>query len=249
MRLHHSLPVACDGVNHMDFTRRRPLSCWPAASSAAGCSRSTSRNEKVVGTLTLPAGAMPQDVKLSPDGRDLLRRRHDVATASGCSTPTASASSASSPPAGAPWPLRQPRLALPVRLQPREGSVSVISLRHRRLVHKWRIPGGGSPDMGGVSADGKVLWLLGPLRRRGLRDRHGRQAAGADPGRQRPARPLRLPARRALLARPHWHLALAGRRSRFQSCRARSLSPPRAAFGLQSVISRSDGVAAHQCLV
>jgi DNA-binding beta-propeller fold protein YncE len=28
-------------------------------------------------------------------------------------------------------------------------------------VHKWRIPGGGSPDMGGVSADGKVLWLSG----------------------------------------------------------------------------------------
>ena len=26
---------------------------------------------------------------------------------------------------------------------------------------KWRIPGGGSPDMGGVSADGKVLWLSG----------------------------------------------------------------------------------------
>ena len=25
----------------------------------------------------------------------------------------------------------------------------------------WTIPGGGSPDMGGVSADGKVLWLSG----------------------------------------------------------------------------------------
>ena len=25
---------------------------------------------------------------------------------------------------------------------------------------KWQIPG-GSPDMGGVSADGKVLWLSG----------------------------------------------------------------------------------------
>jgi YVTN family beta-propeller protein len=29
------------------------------------------------------------------------------------------------------------------------------------VVHKWRIPGGGSPDMGGVSADGKVLWISG----------------------------------------------------------------------------------------
>ena len=26
---------------------------------------------------------------------------------------------------------------------------------------KWTIPGGGSPDMGGVSADGRTLWLTG----------------------------------------------------------------------------------------
>jgi YVTN family beta-propeller protein len=42
-----------------------------------------------------------------------------------------------------------------------EGSVSVLDLRTRKLVAKWHIPGGGSPDMGGVSADGKVLWLSG----------------------------------------------------------------------------------------
>ena len=42
-----------------------------------------------------------------------------------------------------------------------EGSISLISFRTRRVVAKWRIPGGGSPDMGNVSADGKVLWLTG----------------------------------------------------------------------------------------
>jgi DNA-binding beta-propeller fold protein YncE len=42
-----------------------------------------------------------------------------------------------------------------------EGSISVISFRTRKAVTKWRIPGGGSPDMGGVSANGKVLWLSG----------------------------------------------------------------------------------------
>src|SRR5438874_9848207 len=42
-----------------------------------------------------------------------------------------------------------------------EGSVSVISFRTRKVVAKWHIPGGGSPDMGDVSADGKVLWLSG----------------------------------------------------------------------------------------
>ena len=30
----------------------------------------------------------------------------------------------------------------------------------RHIVATWSIPG-GSPDMGGVSADGKVLWLSG----------------------------------------------------------------------------------------
>jgi YVTN family beta-propeller protein len=42
-----------------------------------------------------------------------------------------------------------------------EGSVSVIDLATRRVVKKWRFPGGGSPDMGNVSANGKVLWLAG----------------------------------------------------------------------------------------
>jgi DNA-binding beta-propeller fold protein YncE len=42
-----------------------------------------------------------------------------------------------------------------------EGSVSVVSFRTRKPVAKWRIPGGGSPDMGGVSANGRVLWLTG----------------------------------------------------------------------------------------
>src|SRR5436189_5559658 len=41
------------------------------------------------------------------------------------------------------------------------GTISLISFRTRRVVGTWRIPGGGSPDMGNVSADGKVLWLSG----------------------------------------------------------------------------------------
>ena len=42
-----------------------------------------------------------------------------------------------------------------------EGSVSVMEFASKKLIAKWQIPGGGSPDMGGVSADGKVLWLSG----------------------------------------------------------------------------------------
>jgi YVTN family beta-propeller protein len=41
------------------------------------------------------------------------------------------------------------------------GSVAVIDFATRRVVTTWPIPGGGSPDMGNVSADGKRLWLSG----------------------------------------------------------------------------------------
>jgi len=42
-----------------------------------------------------------------------------------------------------------------------EGSVSVLDFETRKVVANWPIPGGGSPDMGNVSADGKFLWLSG----------------------------------------------------------------------------------------
>jgi YVTN family beta-propeller protein len=41
------------------------------------------------------------------------------------------------------------------------GSVSVIDFATGKMVANWPIPGGGSPDMGNVSADGKWLWLAG----------------------------------------------------------------------------------------
>jgi YVTN family beta-propeller protein len=42
-----------------------------------------------------------------------------------------------------------------------KGSVSVLDFATRRIEATWPIPGGGSPDMGNVSADGKTLWLSG----------------------------------------------------------------------------------------
>ena len=42
-----------------------------------------------------------------------------------------------------------------------KGSVSVIDFATRKVIRTWPIPGGGSPDMGNVSADGKYLWLSG----------------------------------------------------------------------------------------
>jgi DNA-binding beta-propeller fold protein YncE len=42
-----------------------------------------------------------------------------------------------------------------------EGSVSVLDAYTGEFITKWSIPGGGSPDMGNISADGTQLWLSG----------------------------------------------------------------------------------------
>ena len=39
--------------------------------------------------------------------------------------------------------------------------MSVIDFASGKVVAQWPIPGGGSPDMGNVSADGRWLWLSG----------------------------------------------------------------------------------------
>jgi DNA-binding beta-propeller fold protein YncE len=37
----------------------------------------------------------------------------------------------------------------------------VLDMTTNKLVHKWWIPGRGSPDMGGISPDGTVMWWGG----------------------------------------------------------------------------------------
>ena len=160
MHLHHSLAVPCSGVNHMDFTadgRYLLVSC----EFDGKVIKVDVASEKVVGSLTLDPMGMPQDVKLSPDGKlfyvadmanggvwmvdaDRMRKVGFIPTGAG---------------AHGLYVSRDSRyLYVSNRM---EGSVSVISFASRKAVQKWRIPGGGSPDMGGVSADGKVLWLSG----------------------------------------------------------------------------------------
>lgn len=160
MRLHHSLPVPCPGVDHMDFTadgRYLIASC----EFGARLVKVDVAGERLVGSLSLKQGAMPQDVKLSPDGRvfyvaDMMsggtwvidarnfQKLGFIRTGAGAHGLYASRDS------------RQLYVS-----NRDEGSISVISFATRKVVQKWWLPGGGSPDMGGVSADGKVLWLSG----------------------------------------------------------------------------------------
>ena len=41
------------------------------------------------------------------------------------------------------------------------GSVSVIEFSTNKVVANWIVPGGGSPDMGNVTPDGRELWVAG----------------------------------------------------------------------------------------
>jgi YVTN family beta-propeller protein len=161
MKLHRTLHVPqCSGVDHMDFTadgRTALVSCEFAGRMVVV----DLVHERVTKTIGLGFGAMPQDVKLSPDGRTFyvadmasngvwlidahrmrkLRLTHTGAGAHGL------------------YPSRDSRTLYVTNRG--EGSISLIDFRTRRVRAKWHIPGGGSPDMGGVSADGKSLWLTG----------------------------------------------------------------------------------------
>jgi YVTN family beta-propeller protein len=161
MRLHHTLPTPeCAGIDHMDYTfggRYALASCEFAGRLVVV----DLARERVTRTIDLSPGAMPQDVKLSPDGRtfyvadmvrggvwliDALRMRRLGFVATG-------------PGAHGLYPSRDAKV---LYVSNRDaGSISLISFRTRRLVRTWHLPGGGSPDMGGVSADGRILWLSG----------------------------------------------------------------------------------------
>ena len=50
---------------------------------------------------------------------------------------------------------------MPAGTPGRPGSVSTIDFATRKVIANWPIPGGGSPDMGNVTADGKQVWFSG----------------------------------------------------------------------------------------
>jgi YVTN family beta-propeller protein len=156
-----ALTVPCAGVNHMDFSsngRYVIASC----EFSGRLLKVDVRRFRVLGVRTLPRRfSMPQDVRSSPDAKVFYVA--DLA-------------------AGGVWEIdpvhfkvigfihtgsgahglvvgRNGKVLYVANRN--EGSVSVISFRSRKVIHKWHIPGGGSPDMGDVSANGKVLWLSG----------------------------------------------------------------------------------------
>ncbi|MCS7058613.1 MAG: YncE family protein [Meiothermus sp.] len=153
-----SLSVPCKGINHMDYSADgRTLVA--ACEFSGDLLRIDVAARKVRDKLHL--GGMPQDVKLSPDGQvfyvaDMMADGVHLIDALGFRKvgfiPTGKGAHGLYPSRDAKYLYISNR---------GEGSVSVLEFATRKLVAKWRIPGGGSPDMGGVSADGKRLWLSG----------------------------------------------------------------------------------------
>jgi YVTN family beta-propeller protein len=174
MKLVQSVHTDCRGIDHMEFTtdgRYVIATC----EFSGHLLKLDLASKKQVGLLQLDSVghdmAMPQDVRSSPDGKtffvadmkaDGVRMIDPERFRQIGFIPTGKGTHGI-------YPSRDGRLLYVTnrgwntlkagRRGP--GSISVLDPVARRVVAMWPVPGGGSPDMGNVSADGKELWVSG----------------------------------------------------------------------------------------
>jgi DNA-binding beta-propeller fold protein YncE len=157
--LRHRLSVSCPGVDHVDFAANGGYLIATCEFSGR-LVKVNLHTMSVVGYLQLPGGS-PQDIKLDPTGRVFYvadRYRGGVWLIR-ASTFRRMGFIPTGRDAHGLYPSRDARYLYVTNRG--AGSVSVISFAKRTVVKVWHIPGGGSPDMGNTSPDGKVLWLAG----------------------------------------------------------------------------------------
>jgi YVTN family beta-propeller protein len=162
-KLRYVLAVpGCAGVDHMDFSAdgRTLLASCEFADRVIAVDVA---HRRLLRTVTLPRrrDGMPQDVKLSPDGKvyyvaDMMANGVyliDAATwrVTGFLKTGVGAH-------GLYVDRTSTRMFVTNRM---DSSISVIDLRTRRVATTWRLPGQASPDMGNLSSDGRLLWLSG----------------------------------------------------------------------------------------
>lgn len=149
---------ACQGPNHADFSANGRYFIVSCEFSGELLKIDTAQ-QKVVGHLSLGNGAMPQDVRLAPDGRSffvaamMLNKLvqipwDDFKVAREYSTMTM--------PHGIYFSRDQKRLFLTAR---GAGAVQVFDLAREKFVDTWKTPQHYHLDMGGLSVDGKTLWI------------------------------------------------------------------------------------------
>ncbi len=166
MQVVNRVPVGCAGVNHADFSidGRYMIATCEFSNELIKMDVAA---QKVIGRIKLSPAGMPQDCRISPDGKVFYIANMD---ANGVHVidgeafkqinfiPTGVGAHGIYFSRDAKYMYVSNRGTVSDH---RDGSVSVIDLATRKVAKKWMIPGGGSPDMGDVSADGKSLWLSG----------------------------------------------------------------------------------------
>jgi DNA-binding beta-propeller fold protein YncE len=171
MALKYSIDTPnCRGINHGDFSidgRYAIFTCEFARTLV----KVDLVERRVSGYLKLSQGKMPQDVRISPDGKvfyiadmkangvflvdgDRFTEVGFIATGVGTHGlyPSRDGTQLYIANRGATRVYNRPG---------GKGSIAVLDFATRKVVKTWPIPGGGSPDMGNVSIDGKTLWLSG----------------------------------------------------------------------------------------
>ncbi len=166
----HSVPQ-CAGINHAEFSIDGRYAIFTCEFGGGRLAKIDFVARKVLGYLKLSKGGMPQDIRISPDGKVFFvadMRADGVFVVDGESfteigfIKTGLGSHGLYPSRDGTKLYVANRGSNQVFAAPGgKGSVSVIDFATRKVEATWQIPGGGSPDMGNVSADGKTLWLSG----------------------------------------------------------------------------------------
>jgi len=160
----------CAGVNHADFALDGSYAIFTCEYDDE-LAKIDLVHHALAGMLQLSPGHIPQDIRVAPDGSaffvaDMLK---DGLVVVDGDTFKETGFIPTGVGAHGLYPSRDgKRLYVSNRgthdlagVRRGEGSVSVIDFATRKVVAVWTIPGGGSPDMGNVSADGRWLWLSG----------------------------------------------------------------------------------------
>lgn len=158
MRRRASVPMPCAAA-HAGFTLDGS-SLVTTCTSAGALARVDLAGRRVSGTIRLPEGARPGDLRLSPDGAVfyvadavnggvwLVDARRFVVLDFVRTAPGARGLSIS----------RDARRLFVVG----DGVLTAVEFGTRRVTSRWPLPGDGSPVPGGVSSDGSALWLADP---------------------------------------------------------------------------------------
>lgn len=170
-----TVATECRGIDHMEFTadgRYVIATCeFNGRLLKLDLTNATAPAYLALDDTTGHGGAMPQDVRSSPDGSvffvadmkaDGVRLIDPVRFTQVGFIPTGKGTHGLYPSRDGRFLYVTNRGWNTLKAGPHgEGSVSVVDPIARKVVADWPVPGGGSPDMGNVTADGRELWVSG----------------------------------------------------------------------------------------